>query len=627
MCDLIIDMQGIGKMYKLYRRQADKALDALGLCALMFWRKNYYQEFWALRGLDLRVAKGERLGIIGRNGAGKSTLLKVITGTISATEGSVAVNGRVQALMELGTGFHPEFTGRQNIRASLSYQGLSAAEIRRKEEEIIDFAELEEFINQPVKTYSSGMYARLAFSTATSVEPEILIIDEILGAGDAYFAAKCIDRMKRLTEDSGATVLFVSHDLGTIQRLCQRVTWIDRGQIVANGDPLNVTKAYYASIMDQEKIRLRARNAKLARRQAGALVRQEHERGVRELLFRLMVPGESPPACPHPVRRLTLLAQNGFRVEVHPGAPMDNDPGQAAYIMADSYYMNWSEPRLVRGVHVRCFENVRGKLLHAPFIFGVPAHVADCEPLSLEIEHCASPEEEVAVELFDGQEYRRLGLLTADGETWHCQRFQVPTTSPQDAETSISDEGDESERALQELTGQVQAPGAANASAKDAPVPTVEDRWNTPRAKFDEIVPIDAEGNVKHVFASGETFGFRISATVHETLPVCWLVVVIYDSKGHKLCMWVAPFEEPIPGGKHTWELTADRPNLRQGEFVVSAELLDEYDSNALGKLSCYCHWNRCVVFRIDEGYVGNIPLGAVTLPVRFREVTHESHR
>ena len=217
MTELAIKIYNLGKMYKLYNNPADKVMDAFGVNHLLFWKKTYYQEFWALRGLDLEVKKGERLGIIGRNGAGKSTLLKIITGNVSPTEGTVEVKGRVQALMELGTGFHPEFTGRQNIRASLAYQGMSQSVISEKEEEIIDFSELEDFIDQPIKTYSAGMYARLAFSTATSVQPEILIIDEVLGAGDAYFAGKCVERMKKLTEQSGATVLFVSHDLGSVQ--------------------------------------------------------------------------------------------------------------------------------------------------------------------------------------------------------------------------------------------------------------------------------------------------------------------------------------------------------------------------------------------------------------------------
>ncbi|HUN80776.1 MAG TPA: ABC transporter ATP-binding protein, partial [Phycisphaerae bacterium] len=359
-----IRLQAVGKMYRLYRRPSDQVLDALGIGGLLPWRGNTYREFWALRDLELDVRRGERLGIIGRNGAGKSTLLKIITGNVAATEGSVSVSGRVQALLELGTGFHPEFTGRQNIRASLSYQGMTAGRIRAKEEEIIDFSELEDFIEQPVKTYSAGMYARLAFSTATAIEPEVLIIDEVLGAGDAYFAGKCVERMKRLTEESGATVLFVSHDLGSVQQLCERVIWVDRGRITMDGAPLDVTKAYYASILAQEEIRLRARNARLGRRQFSQLQTRESAEGIREVLLRL-VPESGRLSRSHPVARIILRNMTAFREEIVVGAPMDDDASQACYLMTDRKYMLWSEPLMAGPQRVRSVTDTGGAYGHA----------------------------------------------------------------------------------------------------------------------------------------------------------------------------------------------------------------------------------------------------------------------
>ena len=227
----------------------------------LFWRKDYYREFWAVCNLHLQIRRGERIGIIGRNGAGKSTLLKLICGNLVPSEGSVpVVAGRIQALMELGTGFHPEFTGRQNIHAALAYQGLPSHEIREKEAAIVDFAELEGFIDQPLKTYSAGMYTRLAFSTATAVEPDILMIDEVLGAGDAYFAGKCFERMRQIAIDSGATVLFVSHDLASVQKLCDRVVWLERGCVRLDGEPLDVSKAYYKTVQQEEAQCLLARS-------------------------------------------------------------------------------------------------------------------------------------------------------------------------------------------------------------------------------------------------------------------------------------------------------------------------------------------------------------------------------
>jgi len=240
-----IALDNVSKVYRLYATPMEKALDVFGINRLLWWRKPRYELFWALRNISLTVPKGQRLGIIGSNGAGKSTLLKIISERIAPSSGKVTVNGTIQSLMLLGVGFHPDFSGRQNIRASLSLQGLSGTAIADVERDVIEFSELGEYIDQPVRTYSAGMYARLAFSTATAIKPDILIVDEILGAGDAYFAGKSLERMRTLTEDSGATVLLVSHDMGSIQAFSQRVIWMEHGEIQADGDPLEISKAYY----------------------------------------------------------------------------------------------------------------------------------------------------------------------------------------------------------------------------------------------------------------------------------------------------------------------------------------------------------------------------------------------
>lgn len=272
MSDVVIHLRKLGKMYRLYHRPVDKILDALGINRLLFWRQNYYRPFWALRDLNLEIRRGERIGLIGRNGAGKSTLLRIISEAVTPTEGERSVHGRVQALMTLGTGFHPEFTGLQNIGASLAYYGLSERQIHDSTDEIIDFAELKDFIDQPVKTYSAGMYARLAFAVATSIEPDILIIDEILGAGDAYFYGKCVARMKKLTSN-GATVLFVSHDLPSVLSLCDRAIWLKRGQIIEDGEPLKVVQNYYAEVQREENVRLAQTETAPAAPPAGAACR------------------------------------------------------------------------------------------------------------------------------------------------------------------------------------------------------------------------------------------------------------------------------------------------------------------------------------------------------------------
>jgi len=186
-------LDGVAKIYRLYDSPSEQALDVFGLSRLRFWRKPKYHDRAALENVSLMVRRGERVGIIGRNGAGKTTLLKLITGNFSPTRGTVVVNGSVQALINIGLGCHPEFTGYENIRASLVYNGLAEAELDAAIADIVDFVELDEYLHQPIKTYSLGMQSRLYFATATAIRPDILIIDEVLGAGDAYFSAKSAD--------------------------------------------------------------------------------------------------------------------------------------------------------------------------------------------------------------------------------------------------------------------------------------------------------------------------------------------------------------------------------------------------------------------------------------------------
>ena len=413
--DWAVSLTSLSKMYRLYRRPADRVLDALGVNRWLFWRKNYYQEFWAVRNLDLQIRRGERIGIIGRNGAGKSTLLKLICGNLAPTR-------RFRPGRRPHPG--PDGTGdRVSIRSSPAgristprwpTRALRSHRIRGKEAEIVDFAELEGFIDQPLKTYSAGMYTRLAFSTATAIEPDILIIDEVLGAGDAYFAGKCFERMRQITDRLGATVLFVSHDLASVQQLCCRVLWLERGRVLMDGSPLDVTKAYYASVLQQEEGRLKEANQRLARRHCGA------------------------------------------------------GPGAAAL----------------------------------PAASGSAAAVPD------------------------------------------------PADNRADGAASLSSEAD---------AAKAQTDGRKGNSA--APALVIRDRWGTPQATFREIVPIDRWGQVNHVFQQGEDFGFRIVADIHQQLASCWMVVVLYDTKGNLIVTW----KQRIGGG------VGGRPEGLAGHGLPSA--------------------------------------------------------
>lgn len=202
------------------------------------------EEFWALKSLSFDVKAGEVVGIIGRNGAGKSTLLKILSRITEPTEGRIEIKGRVASLLEVGTGFHPELTGRENIFLNGAILGMSRAEIRRKFDEIVAFAEVERFLDSPVKRYSSGMYVRLAFAVAAHLEPEILVVDEVLAVGDHQFQQKCLGKMQDVSQQQGRTVLFVSHQMGTVRQLCKRGILLDGGRIAQIGETNKVVEAY-----------------------------------------------------------------------------------------------------------------------------------------------------------------------------------------------------------------------------------------------------------------------------------------------------------------------------------------------------------------------------------------------
>ncbi|SDG28518.1 teichoic acid transport system ATP-binding protein [Fontibacillus panacisegetis] len=252
--DTIISVENVVKIYKLYNQTSDRLKEAI-----LPRKKKWHKEFRALDGVSFKVSKGEIVGVIGKNGSGKSTLLKLITGVLQPTSGSVVVNGKVSALLELGAGFNPEYTGMENIFLNGTIMGYSKEEMDRKISKILAFADIGDFVYQPVKTYSSGMFARLAFAVAINVEPEILIIDEALSVGDAAFQAKCMKKMRDLMEQ-GCTILFVSHDTGAIKSLCNRVIYIENGKIKLEGDAGTVSDIYINDLRSNEGLLNRVNN-------------------------------------------------------------------------------------------------------------------------------------------------------------------------------------------------------------------------------------------------------------------------------------------------------------------------------------------------------------------------------
>ncbi len=243
----MLQVQNVSKVYRLYRRPVDRLLDVLP-----FTQKHRPTEFWALRDVNLSVERGEVLGVVGPNGSGKSTLLQIVSGILEPTRGRVLTRGRIAALLELGAGFNPEFSGRENVFLNGEILGMPRREMERVFPEIEKFAEIGAFLDRPVKEYSSGMYVRLAFSTAIHVDPEILIVDEALAVGDAIFANRCIKKFEELKRRN-VTVLFVSHDLGLVKRLSDRAALMLDGRVAAYGRPSEVVNRYVGLVLEREQ--------------------------------------------------------------------------------------------------------------------------------------------------------------------------------------------------------------------------------------------------------------------------------------------------------------------------------------------------------------------------------------
>jgi ABC-type polysaccharide/polyol phosphate transport system ATPase subunit len=347
--DVIIRAEQLTKTYRLHRRPHDRVFS-------LFRKTPKDAEFdpasvhHALRGVDLEIRRGEKVAVIGRNGAGKSTLLKIITRAIEPTSGKLDVRGKSHALLSLGVGFHPDFSGRENAYSFLAHMGVAGKKADALVEDSIAFAEIEEYIDQPIKTYSTGMQARLMFAVSTALEPDLLVIDEVLGVGDAYFQNKSFERIRELCESNNTTLLLVSHDIYSAAKLCPRIIWIDQGRVKGDGPATEMLKAYENSIRLQEDARQKQKLALAFRRDVG---RTAHPAFI-EIRARNNEPASSPVYFSeatlrfeqHDVRTLPLLtAENG-------STPLGS--GYAAQIMP---HAPWGAPVEIDGRMTRPWNN------------------------------------------------------------------------------------------------------------------------------------------------------------------------------------------------------------------------------------------------------------------------------
>jgi lipopolysaccharide transport system ATP-binding protein len=580
MSDNAVYLDGVGKCYRLYSEKRWRIAEALGLPV----GQRSSREFWAIRDLDLAVPRGQRLGIVGRNGAGKSTLLKLIAGLVVPTTGRMEVNGKVHALMELGTGFHPDFSGRDNVRSALAYLGITGRQAASAAEDVVDFSELDGFIDQPFRTYSAGMQARLTFTVATSVRPDLLIVDEILGAGDAYFTTKAVARMKDLTQQ-GTTLLFVSHDLSAVQMMCERAIWIDRGALKLEGDTLTVGKAYTASIRKQEELRLRARQLRL--RPSDLTAEQEVDHDGPGLLGRFVLADEASPRLRHAIRSIALWHGSEEIECLEVGGSRDTDAKERCHVIVSPGYTEWSEPvSEARGSCHRFFQDSQGRYRHAPFSFRLPPTTGGPTDFTIEVCHRAVAGEDVRVEVHDGELYHLIGTLIAPpGRTWAQQRFVLPGLLVQRLCQRSS------ERRVTGLANIQSAEGAGFATILAPAKPMIDDStgsaathvvdgdvYGSGDARILNVrMAIDGgndDGLDRRVFTCGENAYVQINWEAKRAISDCRLVIAVYGMDGRCATQVLSSAQARGPGPHVDRALFAPL-RLGPGEYAVSVGIFE----------------------------------------------------
>ena len=585
-----IRLSGVGKMFKLFSSPIDTALDAFGLARLMPWRRDTHREFWALRDIDLELEVGSRIGIIGRNGAGKTTLLKLMTGNLAPTEGEIEVKGQVQALLDAGAAFHPEFTGYENIRASLTYQGLGPAEIENAAKEIADFTELGQFLDQPFKAYSAGMQARLAFATATAITPEILIIDEILGAGDAYFLGKSGDRMRQLV-DMGASVLLVSHALDQVVRFCEEAIWLERGRIVKRGPSLEVVKAYQEFISVLDNRRLKAKNYK---RYAMGYDVSEYELYSESFLVRFVLQGEPGACCD--ISEVRLLMNSSVEERLLIGDPQDDCVYHPAFVMLDG--SNWSEPQKgERGYHRRLTvatdrsASVSGSIAFNLYVLYEKAEYA------VEVDYRCSGSGWLSMEVLKKGRLLSTRSLPTEGIDRRTERIALEHLETEN------------------LAGSPGARGETISRENDRK-PTVQSHGGKPSKRrwpgegsltIEEVVLLDANGEEQTVFKVGTPMILRMTIVAQKSgkfrvIPVA----VIYRLDGIVVSQhWGAPIDlEARKGERRGVQLDFGPINLGNGDYVFSVGLFRKLDPYDLWEAEHYQIVDRSYEFKVS----GNPP-------------------
>lgn len=581
MSDAVIKLENVNKHFRRFKHPGWRALDAFNIKV----PRSRYDIFQVLSDINLEINRSERVALIGRNGAGKSTLLRLIAGQMRADTGRVKVVGRIQALMELGTGFHPDFTGIENIRASLAFQGLSGKVLKTKIEEVIDFTELEAFIERPVREYSAGMYARLAFVVATTIEPEVLIVDEILGAGDAYFVGKSIQRMKRLT-DGGATVLFVSHDISSVQALCERAVWIDEGKIKKDGDIVAVSKAYLMAVREDEEVRVRARSMSITKQQVLGFNRKTTPH-----LFRLIGENGQPPGEPLYLAQIRYGDGDTLLGSILPTNASSSGTG----LILDSKRMNWRGPKKNTGKLCWQFGDFGGIYQHAPWQIDWPEENGSDPWIELDI--IPSLAGSVFLEQFDEETDSYKRLMDIDQRSlaqWKTLRVRI--LKQDRVSTPVFED-----MALQKMD--------------------VDDRYGSSEILINGFGFFDVEDVRRHTLISGEPASAIISYSTKDRTISPVAVVAVYKPDGSCAMQVVSnrdASEFSSLSQKGLIRVTFNPLYLGVGDYIVSVALFRELNIASRAEPEAYDLHDRCYALKVMSPVGVGVELGTVNQPATW---------
>lgn len=578
MSDTVISLAGVTKSFRRFHHPGWRAVSALGMPVA----SKHYDVFTALDDIGFEIKRGEKVALIGRNGAGKSTLLRIISGQMRPDKGSIIVNGSVQALMELGTGFHSDFTGVENIRSALSLQGMSAKRMNACIDEIIDFTELESFIDRPVREYSAGMYARLAFAVATSVNPEVLIVDEILGAGDAYFVGKSIQRMRRLT-DNGATVLFVSHDMSSVQMLCDRAIWIEHGRLRKDDGILAVSKSYLTSVREDEEKRLRSKTMSLTREQVASFIGPDDN-----TLFRLVTQDSEGPSDPFKLHSVRFGYDDVQLGELAPGKHVIPN----GKIIIDPEFMNWGKEDNTSSTAFLPFGQYGGRYGHAPWQVRWP--MGSGSNKWIVIDYTASLTDEVRLEYYSEKKssYDILGSIPANGNSG-----------------SLTVELD-----LNFASSEVDSDSSLVSLAK-------EDRYGTGEVKINGFAFFDAQHTRRHTLISGApayaVMSYECEGEVFD--PVA--VVAIYRPDGTCATQLIstisgASFGKLPASGRI--RVDCEPLYLGPGDYIISVALFRELNLTSNIEPAALDLHDRCYALKVLPPEGVGVTLGIVNQPAQW---------